>query len=59
MEKQYTVEDVQNIIRQEQEKWAAMSKVDLIYSVHGKDRIIYNILKTHQGTNGVAIQIEV
>lgn len=59
MEKVYTVEDVQNILKQEQEKWAAMSKVDIVYSVHGRDKILYNILKYVQGNNGVAIQIEV
>lgn len=59
MEKLYTLEDVQNIIRSEQERWDTMTKVSCIYSQHGKDRIIYNVLKQSQGINGMSIQIEV
>lgn len=58
MEKQYTVEDMQNIIRQEQERWAAWTRVKQVYikdTTGGRHTLqIVNIVQT---ADGVVVEV--
>lgn len=57
MEKVYSVEDMQNILRQNEEQWAKQMAVRAVIQIRGNAHVILRITRVEQGPDGVSVYV--
>lgn len=60
MTKEYTIEDVQNILRNELEKWERTTRIVGVEGVtKNGDRIVLQMIRTIRVDGGVVVEVKV
>lgn len=60
MTKEYTLEDVQNIIRNELEKWERQTRIVGVEGItKNGDRMVLEMIRTVRANEGVIIEVRV